>query len=211
MADIDTVLAMVENPTRRRILQVLSREPHYPLQLSKELNISQQSVMRHLRVMEENGMVSSYMESSDRGGPDRRQYVPRTRFTLYIDMRQGMFDMGLLDQGDTWQEPEVFDRVEGTRLEDIRREMAEMDARLEELTRMREGIIETKERLFREAMCIAESERMDYQLRMLMYEMLDRPREEIEGIGRAMEMRKEAIRDMISNMGRVPEEGHDDS
>ena len=43
MYDMDSILAVVENPTRRKILQAVVREPHYPLQLSKELGISQQA------------------------------------------------------------------------------------------------------------------------------------------------------------------------
>ena len=39
MDDIDILLSMVENPTRRRILESLVREPSYPLRLSKELGV----------------------------------------------------------------------------------------------------------------------------------------------------------------------------
>ena len=49
MNDMDTILAIVENPTRRRILQAVVREPHYPLQLSKELGISQQAYSQYER------------------------------------------------------------------------------------------------------------------------------------------------------------------
>ncbi len=61
--DIDDLLAMVENPTRRRILELLTSGPSYPLQLSKELGVSQQAVMKNLVLMERNGMVVSYRES----------------------------------------------------------------------------------------------------------------------------------------------------
>ena len=67
MNDIDVLLTMIENPTRRRILESLVKEPHYPLQLSKELGISQQAVMKNLNVLEKNGFVISYQESSSMG------------------------------------------------------------------------------------------------------------------------------------------------
>ena len=57
MMDLDILLSMVENPTRRKILESLVKEPHYPLQLSKELGISQQAVMKNLNMLEKNGMV----------------------------------------------------------------------------------------------------------------------------------------------------------
>lgn len=90
MDDIDMLLSMVENPTRRRILEAIVREPHYPLQLSKELGISQQAVMKNLSLMEQNGLVVSYRETS-KIGPMRTLYVPNTEFTLLIDMHNCMF------------------------------------------------------------------------------------------------------------------------
>ena len=67
MMDLDILLSMVENPTRRKILESLVKEPHYPLQLSKELGISQQAVMKNLNMLEKNGMVVSYQVSSSIG------------------------------------------------------------------------------------------------------------------------------------------------
>ena len=49
--ELDEILSVLENPIRRRILQKLSRESNYPLQISKELNVSQQAIMKHLRVL----------------------------------------------------------------------------------------------------------------------------------------------------------------
>lgn len=81
MTDMDSILSIVENPTRRKILQAVVREPHYPLQLSKELGISQQAVVKNLNLMEREGLVVSYRESSDRG-PDRIFYKPSSEFTI---------------------------------------------------------------------------------------------------------------------------------
>ena len=39
---LDGLLRVLENPTRRRIMERLARESHYPLQLSRELGVSQQ-------------------------------------------------------------------------------------------------------------------------------------------------------------------------
>ena len=90
MDDLDTLLSLVENPTRRRILESIVREPSYPLRLSKELGVSQQAVMKNLALMEQNGLVVSYRESS-RMGPDRTLYVPNTEFTLVVEMHSSMF------------------------------------------------------------------------------------------------------------------------
>ena len=58
MMDIDMILSMVSNPTRRRILEALVRGPCYPLQLSREIGVSQQAIMKNLDLLEKNGMVT---------------------------------------------------------------------------------------------------------------------------------------------------------
>src|SRR2546428_7691360 len=85
-ASRDGLLRVLENPTRRRILERLARESHYPLQLSKELGVSQQAVVKHLRALQESGLVSSVEEKSDLGGPNPRAYRPTDRFSPQIGM-----------------------------------------------------------------------------------------------------------------------------
>ena len=69
VVDFDESLSILENPTRRSILRHLVKEPHYPLQLSELLDVSQQAVVKHLKVLEEAGFVDSEMKKSDKGGP----------------------------------------------------------------------------------------------------------------------------------------------
>lgn len=83
---LDTILSILENPIRRRILQKLSRDTNYPLQLSKELGVSQQAIMKHLKVLEDSDFVISYEERSDKGGPPRKVYSPRKRYCIRIDI-----------------------------------------------------------------------------------------------------------------------------
>jgi DNA-binding transcriptional ArsR family regulator len=84
--DLDLILSVLENPIRRRILRNLARENNYPLQLSKELNVSQQAIMKHLKVLEESDFVVSYDEPSNKGGPPRRVFTPRKRYCIRIDI-----------------------------------------------------------------------------------------------------------------------------
>ena len=53
MDDIDRLLTIIENRTRRRILEMITEAPSYPLQISKELGVSQQAIMKNLALMEE--------------------------------------------------------------------------------------------------------------------------------------------------------------
>lgn len=101
MSDLDSILSVIENPARRQILEALVREPHYPLQLSRELGISQQAVVKHLKVLEENGLVESYTEKSDLKGPQRRKYYPIQTFSVVVDMGPNLFSAELISREQT--------------------------------------------------------------------------------------------------------------
>src|SRR2546428_3825513 len=88
---LDALLSALENPTRRKILERLARESHYPLQLSKELGVSQQAVVKHLRALEVCGLVTSAEEKSDLGGPNRRAYRAKQHLSVQIDMGPSLF------------------------------------------------------------------------------------------------------------------------
>ncbi|MBP5203439.1 MAG: helix-turn-helix domain-containing protein [Candidatus Methanomethylophilaceae archaeon] len=139
--DIDDLLAMVENPTRRRILEALVNGPSYPLRLSKELGVSQQAVMKNLVLMERNGMVASYRESSSMG-PDRTVYVPSAAFTLVVDMQGGMFSVRLLPPSD-----EDAEEPEPMRAEEAMERITEIDDEIRELERRRSELIRERGRL----------------------------------------------------------------
>ena len=96
--DIDEIFTLLENPTRRRILRLLSLETHYPLQLARELGISQQAVGKHIKILEDHGLIRSFEEPSHRGGPPRRSYVPTQRITMRVDLGPGVFQTYYLER-----------------------------------------------------------------------------------------------------------------
>ena len=57
MTDIDQVLHLLQNKVRRQILERLAREPHYPMQLSELIGVSQPAVVKHLKELGKGGMV----------------------------------------------------------------------------------------------------------------------------------------------------------
>ena len=83
--EVDELFYLLENPTRRRILQLLSVERLYPLQLSREIDVTQQAVVKHLRILEQHGLVKSRDEPSSRG-PNRRVYAASREVSLHIDI-----------------------------------------------------------------------------------------------------------------------------
>ena len=136
MDELDILLSLVENPTRRRILERIVREPSYPLQLSKELGVSTQAVMKNLTLMEHHGMVERTEVRSDMG-PNRFLYAPRREFTLVVDMRQHAFTARV-----TVPEGEADAAKAGAaRLKEIDERIDEIDNERSALLREREMII----------------------------------------------------------------------
>lgn len=136
MDELDILLSLVENPTRRRILERIVREPSYPLQLSKELGVSTQAVMKNLTLMEHHGMVERTEVRSDMG-PNRFLYAPRREFTLVVDVRQHAFTARV-----TVPEGEADAAKAGAaRLKEIDERIDEIDNERSALLREREMII----------------------------------------------------------------------
>jgi ArsR family transcriptional regulator len=71
---VDSLLDILGNETRRRILQLLADEPRYFIQLSKDLGVSQQAVLKHLELLEKSGFIASYEGRSEFAAPKRKYY-----------------------------------------------------------------------------------------------------------------------------------------
>jgi ArsR family transcriptional regulator len=210
LSDLDTLLSVIENPTRRRILEALVREPHYSLQLSKELGMSQQAIMKHMKVLEECDLVRSYQGESDQGGPARKLYVPTTKFTITVDFGPGLFSADIirlaLDQmsNSLLDIDQVFDRSEhekgedlthvGERILGLRETVAQVDRELEILQRQRAHLIETKERALEEAGRVVEEQIDDYQARRIIYEFVQKPELEMEELALDLKMRDDLVK-----------------
>lgn len=137
MDELDALLSLVENPTRRQILERIAKEPSYPLQLSKELRISTQAVLKNLVLMEQYGIVQKMDVKSDMG-PNRSVYSPSTEFTLVVDMRAHMFSARLI-QSET--SDEVHDGDLKERLEEIEQRIRELDRERSRLLSARSDLL----------------------------------------------------------------------
>src|SRR5712691_5270486 len=88
--ELDSVLQVIENPVRRRIMKRLSQGPSYALQLSKELGLGQPLVAKHLFVMERAGLVTPTVESSP-NGPERKRYSLAKSLSITMDLAPNLF------------------------------------------------------------------------------------------------------------------------
>jgi len=204
MDEFDILLSVIENPTRRKILEALVREPHYPLQLSKELGLSQQGIVKHLKVLEDNNLVRSHSEESDQGGPSRKIYVPTTGFTIMVDIGPGLFNTEFFTR-----ELEEEDEVESVPLEEgdrsafrdkvleVRKAIDGIDDELDELAKRRGELIGSREQHMNEAYNMVETFIDDYQARRVLYEFMQRPDLDARGIAKALKLRDDYVKKTI--------------
>ena len=91
MANLDEALAILQNKARRAILERLVREPHYPLQLAEQIGISQQAVMKHLKLLEGAEFVVKMRVASNKGGPPKNIYSVQQAISIRIDLGPDLF------------------------------------------------------------------------------------------------------------------------
>ena len=93
LPDDDIILDIIGNNTRRKILATLSQEPMYFNQLAKEIGIGQQAILRHMKTLEDIGLIESYAEKSNLGAPDRKYYRLNSSFSLTICLSEDAFSI----------------------------------------------------------------------------------------------------------------------
>src|SRR5919106_5065709 len=86
LADTDVLLDVLGNETRRRILNLISHEPMYFNQLAREIGTGQQAILRHVKILEDSGLIESYAKKSDLGAPNRKYYKVNSSFNLNISV-----------------------------------------------------------------------------------------------------------------------------
>ena len=69
---------LLGNPTRFEILRRISQEPMFLGQLSRELAVHQQAILRHLQELIERGFLETYEDESIRGPPRKYYRLAKT-------------------------------------------------------------------------------------------------------------------------------------
>jgi len=214
--DLDTALSVLSNPMRREIISRLVMETHYPLQLAREMNTSQQAVMKHLAVLEKNGLVESQEEPSDAGGPPRKAYSATKQLSIRIDIGPNLFNakMRTYDPDKAPKPLEDYeyinvryrnlpnmedpqDRLKGlaTTLKDINKELAELERR-------RDALLMAKEQLMGEANELIFQLSPDYNQRRVLYFITDRGTVSVALVSERFNMREKAVEEIFFQLLR---------
>jgi ArsR family transcriptional regulator len=207
--EIDDVLFVLDNPLRRRILALLAREDHYPLQLAKVLKVSQQSILKHLKMLEEHGFVKVREVKSDLGGPNRKLYSASKHFSVTIDLGLCSLDTEIhpIDEEEgakpTTIEPfkkDIESLRSASNYEEMRQRYAstvsKIDSELEELEQRRQELVQLKDRILREALDNLAVEG-DYMDRWVLFQMFSDADATLSDISELLDLREEIVRSIL--------------
>ncbi len=164
MTDIDSILSAIENRTRREILSKLIHGETYPLQISRELGISQQAVMKHLYLLEKSKIIKMKGTEKSDAGPKRKIYGLEESFLLNVYLTPYFFDI----RKKTLDFPNEEIHIEGDPIEMLRK----IDEEIDELEEKIAQKLKIKERL----LSIIDNEilpRIDSEIeRLIFYEFI---------------------------------------
>ena len=210
-AGVGKLLDILGNETRRRIIEILADEPKYFIQLSKELGVSQQAVLKHLILLEDVGLVTSFRAKSELAAPDRKYYRLNRSVYLSIGIMGDAVELTLTEIGDQERpgRTEQSELVRGFRadahsiseendnssiIERAERLLNELDSRVDRLEEEKVALLAIKEEVMQAAhKDIRESLEEDLH-RRIMYQMFGRESTTIDELADILNAREKEIR-----------------
>jgi ArsR family transcriptional regulator len=200
---LDELLAVLGNPLRREILSRIAQETHYPLQLSKELGVSQQAVMKHLQVLHRYHLVRCVDPKSNTLGPPRKCYVGAGQFSIRIDFGPSALETQLIRVKAHPEEPAAgleteFRRsleLEGAadRLRGFRDTVSKINREVESLEDRRMALIALKQQVLKQASAEIAASSPDYRQRRMLFLMTENPSTPVDDMARMLNIQREAL------------------
>ena len=207
-------MSLLENPTRRRILNRLSQEPSYSLRIGKELGLSQQLVSSHLRTMEDAGLIEAELQESTRG-PKRKVYSLSKSLLITIEIAPRLFDLKMISF-DTTPDSAKLSKSSSKLLEDFESistsaeegqigDFAELlhriDMRLDKIDKERAVLLFIRNRVVQNASKIVK-QIDEPNARRVLYCIMDSPDETIRSISNKLNLREETVRSILNELER---------
>jgi predicted transcriptional regulator len=209
---LDELLMVLENPLRRRILAKIARERHYPLQLSRELRVSQQAIAKHLQILEKHGLVRSDKAPSTIGGPERKNYFNISRLSVTIDVGPRLFSTEFRSLPDAESIPKDMlgykEEIESAlneddpkaRLRKVSEVVREMDLRMEEMEEKRAALLKLKDAALNVAYSTVEEVSGDYNERRVLYHLINESDMRVNALSKSLDLREEYLRKILSRL-----------
>ena len=203
---LDELLAVLGNPLRREILSRIAQETHYPLQLSKELGVSQQAIMKHLLILKKYRLVRICERKSTSLGPPRKCYEGTGQFSIRIDIGPSDFETRLIPIQEKEENPaqdiagyegllhDVQDIVQpGRRLRAYKDLVSRLNDEIEGLEARRGSLTALKQDVLEEASAEISRLSRDYNERRLLYMLTEQPGMPAEQMARMLNIQRDVL------------------
>ena len=212
--EIGQLLDLLGNNTRRRILESLTNEPKYFIQLSKEIGVSQQAVLKHLFLLENFGLIESFKAKSNLAAPDRKYFQLNRSVYLSIGITGNSMEIKMENikgpnkikaknnmaienkEGSIKKDKEITDILKNTKrkLELIAKRMQELEDEKIHLLREKQHILEITHQVIRESL------EEDLARRILYSNLISREITDIEELSEILNTREKEIKIIVKSL-----------
>jgi ArsR family transcriptional regulator len=202
----DDILDILGNDTRRRILAALADEPMYFNQLSKEVDIGQQAMLRHLAALEKGGLIETFAEKSDFGAPNRKYYKLSSAFSLTISLskddfvitHQSIKELPTKDSKRIYKKLDSISKETGeavsllqSSLEQVDQDIADLEIQLSDLRALRQNILRRLHEI---------GVQFERDERKLLYALVRESPRTVGELSEILEEKESDLRDLIARM-----------
>jgi ArsR family transcriptional regulator len=212
-SELDLMLELLENPVRRKIVERLSQEPSYSLQISKELGLGQQLVSSHLDLMEEAGLVKSSMQESP-SGPKRRAFLLRKSVSVTIDVGPHLFNVEMRSFDDTpkgeatpvassFKEEieQILQHPDGKkRIGEFVKFFSDIDKKIDEFENARTALLNVRNFAMQRVSAILSQSTRTPEERRVLYHIMSEDDKTIENLSETMNVREAVVREMLKEL-----------
>jgi len=122
------IFDVLSNETRRRILEILAEEPAYLNQLTREIRVSQQAILKHLEYLQERGIIKSFIVRGEGGTPPKKYYELDDSVLLLSELAKSLLDRSALRDGGVASEGELKLQVDPSSEKRKLEEIGSLDA-----------------------------------------------------------------------------------
>jgi ArsR family transcriptional regulator len=212
--EIGQLLDLLGNNTRRRILESLTNEPKYFIQLSKEIGVSQQAVLKHLFLLENFGLIESFKAKSNLAAPDRKYFQLNRSVYLSIGITGNSMEIKMENikgpnkikaknnmaienkEGSIKKDEEITNILKNTKrkLELIAKRMQELEDEKIHLLKEKQHILEITHQVIRESL------EEDLARRILYSNLISREITDIEKLSEILNTREKEIKIIVKSL-----------
>ncbi|MCH2403949.1 MAG: ArsR family transcriptional regulator [Thaumarchaeota archaeon] len=212
--EIGEFLDLLGNNTRRRILESLTNEPKYFIQLSKEIGVSQQAVLKHLFLLENFGLIESFKAKSNLAAPDRKYFQLNRSVYLSIGITGNSMEIKMENikgpnkirsknnmaieskEVSIKKDKEITDILKNTKhkLELLAKRMQELEDEKIHLLKEKQQILEITHQVIRESL------KEDLARRILYSNLISREITDIEELSETLNTREKEIKIVVKSL-----------